>query len=72
MNGFTPIGQANVSANPGLAFGIADPGDFNGDHHADIAFQNIDGQSAVWLMNGFTPIAQANVSSNPGADWHLV
>ena len=55
-----------VGANPGPSWHVTDAGDFNGDGKADIAWQNDNGQAAIWLMNGLNPIAQTTVGSNPG------
>jgi hypothetical protein len=47
-------------------------GDFNGDGHSDILFQNTSGQASVWKMNGNSLIGGGAVSSNPGSSWRAV
>ena len=46
-------------------------GDFAGDGHADILWQNDDGQAAIWFMNGTTTSSQTLAGSNPGPSWHI-
>ena len=52
MNGNRLIGGGPVSPNPGLSWHAIGAGDFNGDGHSDILFQNTSGQASVWEMNG--------------------
>jgi len=73
MNGTTPIAQAALSLNPGPSWKAIGTGDYYGDGHSDILFQNTtSGQAAIWEMNGLTPISQDLVSSVPGADWQAI
>jgi hypothetical protein len=47
--------------------------DYNGDGKADILWQNLDGQPAIWLMDGFNLISGTNVGPfNPGPAWHVI
>ena len=41
-------------------------GDFNGDGHSDILWQNTSGQAAIWEMNGTNIIGGGNVAPTPG------
>jgi hypothetical protein len=61
-----------VGGNPGADWHIKATGDFNGDGHSDILWQNDSGQAAMWLMNGTTVLSQGTVGGNPGADWHII
>ena len=76
MNGLNPIagGSAAVGANPGPSWKVVGSGDFNGDGHSDILWQNASGQAAIWEMNGLNPIAggSAAVGANPGPSWKAV
>ena len=57
MNGLTQIpgGSALVGPNPGPDWKVVGTGDFNGDGHSDILWQNANGQAAIWEMNGLDP-----------------
>jgi hypothetical protein len=46
MNGANVIG-GGVLGNPGPSWHVAGTGDFNGDGHADILWQNADGSVAI-------------------------
>jgi hypothetical protein len=59
-----------VAANPGPDWRITGTGDFYGDGHADILWQNDDGEVAIWKMNG-TAILQSGTVANPGPAWHV-
>ena len=75
MNGLTQIpgGSAAVGPNPGPGWAEIGTGDFNGDGHADILWQNAsNGQAAIWEMNGTNVIGGGIVSSNPGPSWHAI
>ena len=72
MNGNNLIGGGPVSANPGLSWHAIRTGDFNGDGHSDILFQNTNGQAMVWEMNGTNVIGGGAVSPNPGSNWRAV
>ncbi len=63
-----------VGPNPGPSWKAVGIGDFNGDGHADILWQNTSGQVAIWEMNGLNQIAggSAAVGPNPGASWKAV
>ena len=58
MNGLNQIpgGSALVGPNPGPSWTEIGTGDFNGDGHADILWQNANGQAAIWEMNGLNQI----------------
>jgi FG-GAP-like repeat len=48
-------------------------GDFNGDGHSDILFQNASsGQLSIWEMNGTNVIGGGAVSANPGPSWKAI
>jgi hypothetical protein len=72
MNGNTLTGGGPVSPNPGPIWHAVGTGDFNGDGHSDILFQNASGQASVWEMNGNTLIGGGPVSPNPGSSWRAV
>ena len=58
MNGTDPIpyGRQFVRTNPGTSWHVIGAGDFNGDGHSDILWQNTTGQASIWEMNGDTVI----------------
>jgi hypothetical protein len=67
MDGTKLIGGGPVSPNPGPSWKAIGTGDFNGDGHSDILFQNAtSGQVSIWEMNGNTLIGGGPVSPNPG------
>jgi hypothetical protein len=73
MNGNTRIGGGALSVNPGLSLHAIGTGDFNGDGHSDILFQNTSsGQVSIWEMNGNTLIGSGAVSPNLGSSWRAV
>jgi FG-GAP repeat len=73
MAGSGVVGGGPVSPNPGPAWQAIGTGDFNGDGHSDILFQNTStGQASVWEMNGNTLIGGGAVSPNPGSTWHAI
>jgi hypothetical protein len=72
MNGNKLIGGGAVSANPGSSWQAVGTGDFNGDGHSDILFQNTSGQASIWEMNGNSLMGGGAVSPNPGASWRAV
>jgi hypothetical protein len=72
MNGTKVIDEANVGTNPGPSWKAIGTGDFNGDGHSDILWQNTSGQASIWEMNGTKVIDEANVGANPGASWHAI
>src|SRR5205814_62045 len=57
--------------NPGPSWHVRATGDFNGDGHADILWQNSSGEVAIWEMNGTSVIGGGNLGS-PGPSWHAV
>ena len=62
-----------MAANPGPGWNAVGTGDFNGDGHSDILFQNTSGQVAIWEMDGTTDRSAAGpVASNPGPSWKAV
>ena len=67
----TRSAQACSASNPGPSWQIKATGDFNGDGHSDILWQNTDGTPAIWLMNG-TNLIGAAALPNPGPSWHVV
>ncbi len=72
MNGTNVIGSAVVGPNPGPSWKAIGTGDFNGDGHSDILFQNTNGQVAIWEMNGTNVIGAAVVGLNPGPSWKVI
>ena len=68
------IGGGAVSSIPGPSWHAIGTGDFNGDGHADMRWQNVDGQTAIWEMNGTSQIPGGSqiLSSNPGSSWRAV
>ena len=76
MNGTNQIpGDSQILAsNPGPSWNEIGAGDFNGDGHSDILWQNVNGQVAVWDMNGTTQIPGGSqiLPSNPGPSWKAV
>ena len=72
--GTTPIAAPLIGTNPGPAWHVKGTGDFNGDGHADILWQNDNGSVATWLMDaaGTTPIAAPLIGTNPGPAWHTI
>ena len=73
--------QANLG-NPGAGWHVASTNDFDGNGAADILFQNVAGNLAIWEFQSFNPdnvlagapqiLAQLNVDQNPGATWQVV
>ena len=45
-------------------------GDYNGDSHSDILWQNSSGEVVVWEMNGTGVIGTGSLG-NPGPTWHV-
>jgi FG-GAP-like repeat len=68
------IGSAVLATNPGPTWHVKGSGDFNGDGHADILWQNDNGSVATWLLDttGTDRIGGAVVGTNPGPSWHTV
>ena len=73
MNGDTLTGGGPVSPNPGTAWKAIGTGDFDGDGHSDILWQNASsGQASIWEMNGNTRTGGGPVSPNPGPTWTAI
>ena len=75
MNGATQIpgGSQALASNPGPAWQTVGTGDFNGDGHSDILFQNASsGQCAIWEMNGTNMVGGGAVSVNAGPGWKAI
>jgi Ca2+-binding RTX toxin-like protein len=49
-------------------------GDFNGEGHSDVLWQNTSGQTAIWELDGTNLIAggSALVGPNPGPSWKAI
>jgi serralysin len=54
----------------GLDWRVMGCGDFNADGRSDIAWRNVDGSIAVWLMDGVNVIG-AGITAALGHDWSL-
>jgi hypothetical protein len=67
-----PGGSVVLATNPGPSWNEIASGDFNGDGHADILWQNANGQAAIWEMNGTNLIGGGNVSLNAGPGWKAI
>jgi hypothetical protein len=75
--------QANLG-NPGAGWHVASTNDFDGNGAADILFQNVAGNLAIWEFQSVNPNnvlqgvpvikpgGQLNVDQNPGATWRVV
>jgi FG-GAP-like repeat len=74
MNGtnLIPGGSTTVGPNPGPDWKVVGSGDFNGDGHSDILWQNANGQVGIWEMNGTNMIDAAVVGLDPGPSWKVV
>jgi fibronectin-binding autotransporter adhesin len=75
MNGATQIpgGTSVLPSNPGPGWSAVGAGDFDGDGHSDILFQNTSsGQCVVWEMNGTNVIGGGAVSANAGPGWKAI
>jgi hypothetical protein len=66
------IGGGAVSTNPGPSWHGIESGDFNGDGHSDILFQNTSGQTSIWEMDCNTRIGGGAASANPGPNWKAI
>jgi hypothetical protein len=65
--------SANFLANPGTSWHVVGTGDFNGDGHVDLMWQNDNGTVVDWLgqANGGFADNSANFLNNPGTAWHV-
>ena len=62
-----------MSPNPGPSWKAFGTGDFNGDSHSDVLFQNASsGQASIWEMSGNTLIGGGPVNPNPGPAWQAI
>ncbi len=61
-----------MTPNPGANWYAVGIGDFNGDGHSDILWQNTSWQVAIWDMNGTNRIGGGTVSTNPGQGWYAI
>ena len=66
------IGGATDRANPGPSWHAIGTGDFNGDGHSDILWQNASGQASIWEMNGTNAIGGGVLAANPGPGWRAI
>ena len=85
VNPFAPgtFNQTNLP-NPGPGWHVASTNDFDGNGAADILFQNVAGNLAIWEFQSLNPAnilqgapvikpgGQLNVDQNPGPTWHVV
>jgi hypothetical protein len=60
-----------VVADPGPSWHIRGTGDFYGDGHTDVLWQNDNGAVALWELNGAAIAEAGKVSINPGPSWHI-
>ncbi len=73
-----PVSQNGVALNAGPSWKAIGTGDYFGDGHTDILWQNTNGQAAIWDMNGNNVIGGGPVVSpngaalNPGMSWHAI
>jgi hypothetical protein len=66
--GTTYLG-GNSLGNPGLAWEVADAGDYNGDGRADLLFRNsATGELVMWFLDGTTALGGASAGA-PGTGW---
>ena len=72
MNGTNVIGGGTIASKPGLSWSEVGTGDFNGDRHSDILWQNASGQASIWEMSGTNVIGGGLVSPNPGPSWRAL
>jgi VCBS repeat protein len=69
----TEVGSGNAGPNPGPGWTAVGTGDFNGDGHSDILWQNASsGQTVIWEMNGAGIIGGGAVSLNAGPGWKAI
>ena len=67
MSGNSLIGGGAVTPNPGPTWQAIGTGDFDGDSHSDILFQNTStGEVSIWEMNGNALIGGGPVGPIPG------
>ena len=67
MNGTNVIGGGTVEPQSRGRWKAVGTGDFNGDGHSDILWQNTsNGQAAIWEMNGTNLIGGGTVAPFPG------
>jgi hypothetical protein len=75
LSGPNVIGGASLGGgnlvHPGPDRHVIGTGDFNGDGHSDILWQNESGEIAIWELNGTSVITAANLG-NPGPSWHAI
>ncbi|WP_407179667.1 FG-GAP-like repeat-containing protein [Bradyrhizobium sp. STM 3562] len=67
-----PVSQNGVALNAGPSWKAIGTGDYFGDGHTDILWQNTNGQAAIWDMNGNNVIGGGPVALNPGTSWHAI
>ena len=65
------VGGGLVASNPGPSWHVEGTGNFFGDGHAAILFQNDNGSVALWDMSGLNIVAGGLVASDPGSSWHI-
>jgi hypothetical protein len=69
----TSVIGGTVLGNPGPSWHAVATGDFNGDGHGDILWQNDNGSVVDWLVNASgTGLIGGTVLGNPGPSWHAV
>jgi hypothetical protein len=74
LSGTAGIGGGLIPNNPfGPGWNIVGAGDFNGDGHADLLWQNqASSLLEIQLLNGTTPIGGGAIANNPfGAGWSV-
>jgi hypothetical protein len=72
MDGTTVLSTTAVGSNLGPTWHVMGAVDFDGNHKADIVWQNDSGQAAGWLMDGTNVLTASDIGSNLGPTWHLI
>jgi hypothetical protein len=72
MNGTSVGSNPTLATNPGSAWHVTSAADYNGDAHADIAWQNDNGGVSIWEMDGTSILSNPTLATNPGTHWHVI
>jgi Peptidase M10 serralysin C terminal/FG-GAP-like repeat len=72
-SGFLSIlGAVALASTASSDWRVVGTGDFDGNGSADLAWRNVDGSIAVWLMDGVSAVSSGITLANLGADWNLI